>query len=89
MNCCSWKSCQNCGRCDDGLRNSPGQAIPFALCDQCGQPFIRGGVSYAGLGTFCGHPCKDIALARRDRHSSPLHPNRQLSTRNVDEENRP
>jgi hypothetical protein len=63
VNCCT-ERCGWCGRCDDGLSNRP-EPAHGPLCDYCGTTFGSGGVSVAGLGTFCGYKCRVLAEHKR------------------------
>lgn len=64
MNACS-PLCGFCGACDDGVRNAP-ERTALTVCDLCGRPFASGGVTYAGVGTFCSDRCKRVAVRQHE-----------------------
>lgn len=59
MNCCT-EACGHCGRCTPASdrHDAPDRHPHPPTCDHCGTTFGSGGVSVAGLGTFCGYKCR-------------------------------
>ena len=67
MNCCTSR-CGYCGRCDDGLMESP-EPTPYPFCDECGRDCLRA-LSLAGVGVACSRICLDKLAAT---HEAPMH----------------
>lgn len=55
MNACSAR-CAWCGRCEDGIRESPPMDV-FPMCDACGGSILFGARTLAGVGIACSDQC--------------------------------
>jgi hypothetical protein len=62
VNCCTFASCGNCGRCDDEPRRDDYERDDES-CDYCHGTIglMTSRISLASVGVFCSRKCADVA----------------------------